>query len=192
MEAWRPVLHCFLYSRDTNHITGSRLIADDSSFLQCLDRFPDGVMAHTSDILWETHSFEPFPRVRLRVIKVCADVFCGLVRMCIKVFDAFINPLEHGCQPLILRVLCNNLPRTPRRVDFPGSLNLPVIIILLGREVFPHEEVGRAIIDAISKFGECLQRNYLERRFARSLEPPFGIGQHKPHDIGSTSNRQHS
>ena len=180
--------YCFLLLlRDTNHITGFRLGAfNDPGFPQCLDCPSDGLVAHTSHVLGKPDRLEPLSRVRFRVVQMRTDVPHGLVRVLFKVPDAAVDALEHGRQPLIGRVARDDLPRAPRGVDLADALDLPVVVVLFGREVLPHEEVGRAVVDAVAELGERLQRHDLEgrRRVARGRQPPFRVGEHEAHHVG--------
>ena len=147
-------------------------------------------MAHTSHILWEPDRLEPFPRIRLGVIKVCADVSHGLVRVSFEVRDAPVDALEHGAQSLVPRVPRHDLPRAPRRVDLADALDRPVVVVPLRREMLPHEEVGRAVVDAVAEPGERLQRDDVEGRVPRGRQPAFRVREHEPHYIGAARCRR--
>lgn len=45
----------------------------------------------------------------------------------------------------------HDLPAAPRRVDFAHTANLARVVVLLGREVLPHEEVCLARVDGVAQ-----------------------------------------
>lgn len=51
----------------------------------------------------------------------------------------------------------HNLPAAPRRVDFTHAANFARVVVLLGREVLPHEEVCVARVDGVAQPLKCVE-----------------------------------
>ena len=49
------------------------------------------------------------------------------------------------------------MPARPRGVDFTNPLDLPVVVVAFRCEMFPHKEIGGAVIDGGAKGGEGLE-----------------------------------
>ena len=56
------------------------------------------------------------------------------------------------------------MPARPRGIDLANPFDFAVVVVALGGEVLPHEEVGGLIIDGGAEVGEGLEGDYFKGR----------------------------
>lgn len=104
----------------------------------------------------------------------------ALVQSAKQVLDPSVEP--------ILGQLCrrDNLPATPGGVDLADAADLARVVVLLGGEVLPHEEVGGARVDGIAQVLKGVEDDGVgEGLRVGGGEPALLVGEDEAHDIAA-------
>ena len=80
------------------------------------------------------------------------------------------------------------MPAGPGRVDFADAFDGAVVVIALGGEVFPHEEVGCAVVDCVAEVGEGLEGDDIKGGGGcrGGGKPIMCVGEDETHYVGAT------
>ena len=81
----------------------------------------------------------------------------------------------------------DNLPAAPGRVDVADAADLARVVVLLGREVLPHEEVGLARVDGPAQLVERVEHHRVGEGLLLLLliQPAVLVGEHEAHHVAA-------
>lgn len=146
----------------SNHFLGFNPLtrAQDAGLSEDVNRLGDDSHVDALGALGEADRLEPLAGVLLGVVELGADVLDGFVLVLVEVLDALVELLHQILNPVVQLLLLlareefsagDNLPATPGRVNLTHAADLTVVVVALGREVLPHEEVDLAAVGGVAQ-----------------------------------------
>lgn len=165
----------------------------NSSLSQNIDRVVHNLGLDTLDAISKLNRLQPLPSIRLRVIQMSADVLDSLVLVLVKVLHALVKLLKQVLDSRVellpflgQRRRSDNLPAAPGRVDLTDAANLTRVVVALGGEVLPHEEVGSARVDGVAEVLKVVENHRVRERCRGGWgEPAVLVSEDEAHDLAA-------
>lgn len=105
--------------------------------------------------------------------------------------NALVQPAKQVLDPRVEPVLRqlgrrDNLPAAPGRVDLADAADLARVVVLLGGEVLPHEEVGGARVDGVAQVLKRVEDDGVgEGLRGGGGQPALLVGEDEAHHIAA-------
>lgn len=188
-------LYLLLFILPNNHGLGSHALAlhKHPSLAQDAHAVLDHALLDTLRSSGEAHRLQPLPGIRLRVPELRRDVLDRLVHIIMEVLHAQVQLFKqrlHAAIDATIRAARklgrrDDLPAAPGGVNLADPANLARVVVLLGGEVLPHEEVGRARVDGVAEVLKVVEHDIVAVGLAAGGKPAVLVGEDEAHYVAA-------